>query len=121
MSTPDFAYADDPRAYRAELAAYEHAERIVRALIGAAGGPFVQRRPTRAQCCTELLDGLAKRSLAWLRSSEARGLLARHGLTLEQVERWREGASFPDHADRKVTVEDDGGETPPGLKGIGAL
>jgi hypothetical protein len=95
-NAPAFEYADDHRAYREERLAHEGeriaAERVARALVGAAGGPFIQRQPTGAQCLTGLLDGLAEKhaeSRAWLRSSfGGRSVLLRHGLTVEQVERW---------------------------------
>jgi hypothetical protein len=91
MSAPAHEYADDARAYRAERASYEGAERFVRALIGAAGGPFEQRQPTRAECRTGLLDVLTLKPRAWLCSAVGRSVLRRHGLTLEQVEQWAAG------------------------------
>jgi len=62
----------------------------VAALIRAVGGPFEQRQPTRDQCCTGLLDVLALKSRGWLSSWAGKSVLSRHGLTLEQVEAWRE-------------------------------
>lgn len=90
MIRPHSAAALDGAAERAHEARVLHAERVVRGLICAAGGPFVQRQPTRAQCCTGVLDALASRSPAWLRSWAGRSVLRRYELTWEQVDEWRE-------------------------------
>lgn len=79
------------------LAEREHAGRqhfgqcLVRALIGAGGGPFEQRQPTRQQCLTAELDWLAKKSAGWLRGWGGTSMMRQHGLTLEQIEAWRAG------------------------------
>jgi hypothetical protein len=97
MSAPAYEYSDDPAVYRAERASYEDAERLVRALILAAGGPFEQRQPTGAQCLTGVLDGLAQKTPAWLRSWAGRSVLQRYGLTQMQVATWRESAEGVGH------------------------
>jgi hypothetical protein len=97
MSAPDYEFAAGHGAYIAERREHEqrvqYADRFVRALVLLAGGPFVQRQPTGAQCMTGVLDGLAEKSPAWLRSWAGRSVMQRHGLTLEQVEAWRAGGA----------------------------
>jgi hypothetical protein len=91
----EFEYADDPRAYRAERAAYlnraREAELLVGLLIASVGGPFVQRKPTRAECRTDQLDYLADKLLAgghWVRSRWLKPRLDKLGLTVAQIEAW---------------------------------
>lgn len=86
---PYSSAAQDSRAEREEAARALHAAAVVAALIRAAGGPFVQRQPTREQCCTGLLDVLALKSRGWLGSWAGQSVLQRHSLTVDQVEAWR--------------------------------
>jgi hypothetical protein len=95
-AAPDYVFADDPGAYRAGAEALRQqravAELTVSVLIAAVGGPFVQRRPTAAECRTDALDFYAdkRRELgaAFVRSRMVVGRLAQLGLTVEQVEAW---------------------------------
>lgn len=98
--TADYEFADDPRAYRGERAVHEGnriaAERITVLLINAVGGPFVQRKPTRAECRTEQLDYFASRvreGSRLLRARSVRTRLDQLGLTTEQVEAWAKPAA----------------------------
>lgn len=94
----DFESADDPRVHAAGRAAHRRAacfaDQLVRALINAAGGPFVQRQPTRAECRTAELDFYAEK-VRWngLRWKMVRARLAHLGLTVEQVEAWAKEAA----------------------------
>lgn len=93
---PDHVFADDARAYHAGAEAHGRrealAELVVTVLIAAAGGPFVQRRPTAAECRTAALDHFADKwrdiGPHFVGSRMVRARLEQLGLTVQQVEAW---------------------------------
>ena len=80
-------HIEDYGSWQAYVRREQNAERIVRSLIAAAGGPFVQRRPTRREYRGDSLRYFAEKGMGWpgFRHEIVKRRLEQLGITIEQI------------------------------------